>query len=463
MTASPSPTAARPARIFDAVTAVLMHAGEMFLVRRHPGMPAFPGFNAFPGGKVDAEDRDEPLPHAELAMHPPRLIRALQRELLEELGFDLFGACEAGEVERVVSLGIALTPPMQPLRFNTHFYRVDLKRAPALFVDEQETVEYLWATPQSLLEQFEQGQLLMVPPTYATIKTLAANPLASDVPGLHFENRELTELPLMEPQRGVRIVAVRSNTIPPAAHTNCFLLGDSQSHRVLVDPSPANREELEKLKALCQRLVIHEVFLTHHHPDHREYADELARHFNAPLGLSQDTYDRIKAKSGMSFFEGLTINTYREGDVLCRWLGQPVRIYEVPGHDEGQLALMPDNRAWCIVSDLIQSVGTVVIAKPEGDMRKYFHSLQRMIDLNPKVIYPSHGQALGTTHRLYETLKHRQLREQQVLGYHREGKSADDMLPLIYRDLPDPRLLPLARMNIESHLDKLRAEGMIAA
>ena len=227
-------------------------------------------------------------------------------------------------------------------------------------------------------------------------------------------------------------------------------------------PSPADRAELERLKALCQRMVIHEVFLTHHHPDHRQYADELARHFNVPLGLSQDTYDRIKAKSGMKFFEGLTINTYREGDVVCRWLGQRVRVLEVPGHDEGQLALMPEGGAWCIVGDLIQGIGTVVIAKPEGNMRKYLESMRKVIALNPRVIFPSHGLGLGGVHRLEETVKHRLAREGQIRAHLAAGVSPDDMLPLIYSDI-DPRLLPLARMNIESHLDKLREDGVIAS
>jgi endoribonuclease LACTB2 len=458
-TAASSPTS----RIVDAVTALLTQGGEIFMVRRHPNMAVFPGFHAFPGGKVDKADGGAALAHPVLAAHPPRLMRALHRELHEELGFDLIGACEAGKVRRITDLGVALTPPVQPLRFNTHFYRIELSERPQLWVDRQESIEEIWGTPALLWQRYQRGELLLAPPTVATLKALSDDPHCPTVPGLHFEFREQTELPMVEPQAGVRMIFVRSNTLPPATHTNVFLLGDPQSHRVLVDPSPNSREELEKLKALCQRLVIHEVFLTHHHPDHREYADELARHFNAPLGLSQDTYDRIKAKSGMKFFEGLTINTYREGDVLCRWQGLPVRIYEVPGHDEGQLALMPDNRAWCIVSDLIQGIGTVVIARPEGNMRKYFASLRRIIELNPEVVYPSHGGALGTVHRLKETLKHRQKREQQVLTHHREGKSVEAMLPLIYKDLHDPRLLPLAQLNIESHLEKLREEGLIEA
>ena len=74
------------------------------------------------------------------------------------------------------------------------------------------------------------------------------------------------------------------------------------------------------------------------------------------------------------------------------------------------LALMPADRAWCLVGDLIQGVGTVVIHKPEGNMRRYFDSLQRMIDLDPEVIVPSHGLAMGTTFRLRETLRHRRQR-----------------------------------------------------
>lgn len=446
-------------KIFDAVTAVLMHDGELLLTERQKHMLAFPGFAAFPGGKVDKTDADEPYTAPQLAAHPARLMRALVRELCEELEFDLEQAALRGEIVEIVDLGVALTPPQAPLRFNTHFYKIILAQRPQITLDLNEAVSCEWASAATFIERYEQGQLLMVPPTLWTLRTLAENIDARSVPGLQHEFREQSELPMVEAVRGVRMIFVRSHTLPPAEHTNAFLLGDAQSHRVLVDPSPNSDEEFEKLKALCQRLVIHEVFLTHHHPDHRQYADQLARHFNTPLGLSQDTYDRIKAKSGMKFFEGLAINTYVEGDVLCRWLGQPVRVITVPGHDEGQLALMPDNRAWCIVGDLIQGVGTVVIAKPEGNMRKYYASLQKIIALNPRVIFPSHGHGMGTVHRLAETLRHRQLRESQIKTFLGEGKTPDEMLPLIYQGL-DSRLLPLARMNIESHLDKLREEAL---
>jgi ribonuclease/clavin/mitogillin len=446
-------------RIFDAATAVILHDGELLVTRRQPQLAAFPGFHVFPGGKVDRTDAETPPGPAIFDAHPPKLMHALIREVREELGYDLAEAAQRGEIAHIVDLGIALTPPVMPVRFNTHFFRIELTRRPDLVPDAGEVASADWLTPAAWRDRYDSGDLLCAPPTIAVLRALAADSAAHVVPNLHFEQRDASELPMIEAVAGVRQVWVRSDTIPPAEHTNCFLLGDAQTHRILVDPSPNSEEEFERLHSLAARHVVHEVFLTHHHPDHRQHSDRMARQLQVPIGMSQDTFERIRNRSGEKFFDGLAVNIYREGDVVCRWLGHAVRVYEVPGHDEGQLALMPDNRAWCIVSDLIQGIGTVVIAKPEGNMRKYFASLARMIELDPQVIYPSHGSALGTTFRLAETLRHRELREQQVLALHREGKNVEAMLPAIYQAL-DPRLLPLARMNIESHLDKLREDGL---
>jgi endoribonuclease LACTB2 len=458
-TASPTPGA----ETVDAVTAAILFEGELLLTRRHPGLPAFPGYHAFPGGKVDAEDEDgPPLPASELPawnQEPPRLLRALARELQEELGLDLPDLVARGAVAALQPLGTALTPPFSARRFNTHFYRIDLHERPEIIPDARETAEADWATPARWLADYEAGRLLCAPPTLATLRALAANLGSSSVPGLSFEYREQAELPMVESLRGVRQIWVRSHTLPPAQHTNAFLLGDFPAHRVLVDPSPSSEAELDRLCAFLERTGFHEIFLTHHHPDHHERADAIARRFQVPMGMSADTQNRIYQKNP-GFFEGVSYHLYEEGDVLCRWLGEPVRILAVPGHDAGQLALMPDSRAWCLVGDLIQGIGTVVIAAPEGDMRAYFQSLEKIIALNPRVIYPSHGGALGTVFRLQETLRHRQLREQQILALHRAGKQPEEMLPTVYAGV-NPALWPLARMNIDSHLRKLEAEGQL--
>ena len=447
-------------RIFDAVTAILLHGPDLFITRRQVHMPAFPGYWAFPGGKVDAEDSDAPLDHPLLRDHLPKRMRALDRELREELEFDLFAAIERGEVLSLHEVGEATTPSIVPVRFRTHFYRIELSRRPAINAHQGETAEWAWMPAQTLRERMDRGRLLAAPPTRIAVNHVADLPADTGaIRGFEFHFDPASDIPWMEPMAGLRVFAVQSNTIPPADRTNAFLLGDEGARQVLVDPSPGTPEELARLDALLDTLAVDEIFLTHHHPDHRERADVIARRLRVPMGMSADTCERI-AKRQPAFFEGVETKIYREGDVLTQWQGEDIRVYAVPGHDEGQLALMPDSRLWCIVSDLIQGVGTVVVGGPEGNMRKYFESLQRVIDWNPDVIIPSHGIALGTTYRIRETLKHRQQREAQIASLHAEGKSPQEMLPSIYQGL-DPRLAPLALVNIHSHLQKLREEGRI--
>lgn len=446
--------------IHDAVTAALLHGDDLYLARRNPGLPAFSGYHAFPGGKVDRGDSDAPLAAAPFAGHPPRLMRALARELQEELGFDLGAACEAGHVERIVCLGEVTTPSFAPMRFRTWFYKVVLREKPAFVLDPGETVDGDWRHVAEWQRRFEAGRLLVAPPTRIAIDALVADRDLQTLPWPDFELRD-GEIPWVEPLGGLRILLVRSNTLPPAEHTNVFWFGGNGAPRVLVDPSPANREELARLYRRVDEFGLDLVFLTHHHPDHREHADEIARRYGVPLGLSADTEARIRARAGDRYFEGLEVRRFAEGDTLTRWQGEAVRLLAVPGHDEGQLAPMAESRAWCIVGDLIQGVGTVVIAPPEGNMRKYFDTLRKVIALDPEVIVPSHGMALGTTHFLKKALDHRERRERQILERHEAGMPEDRILAEVYGTV-DPRLLPLARLNIRSHLEKLREEGAIA-
>ncbi|HVT35455.1 MAG TPA: NUDIX hydrolase, partial [Nevskiaceae bacterium] len=196
-------------KIVDAVTAVLVQDQHVFIAERALHLPAFPGFHAFPGGKVDKTESEEPFAHAVFAAHPPRLMRAMVRELVEEIGFDLEAAAARGDVLRIDALGIALTPPQAPVRFNTHFFRVMLKTRPSVQLDPGETASYEWASAAELMQRYEHGGLMLAPPTFATLSALADDLQAARIPGLHFEDRN-EELPMTEVLRGVRMIFVRS-------------------------------------------------------------------------------------------------------------------------------------------------------------------------------------------------------------------------------------------------------------
>ncbi|HZR37415.1 MAG TPA: NUDIX hydrolase, partial [Nevskia sp.] len=157
----------KPAPIFDAVTAVLLQGGELYLARRHRKLAAFPGFHAFAGGKVDKTDGNEPLAEPVFAGFEPRLIRGLSRELHEELGYDLIA--DARNVRAVRQMGIALTPPPAAVRFNTYFFRIDLGMRPPFELHAPELEDGEWATPAEWMRRYRRGELLLAPPTLATV------------------------------------------------------------------------------------------------------------------------------------------------------------------------------------------------------------------------------------------------------------------------------------------------------
>lgn len=441
----------------DAVSVVLSCHDQILMIQRQLHLKAFPGYWAFPGGKVDAGDETLAPQHPAVAKLEPRLVGAVIREIKEELGIDLASAFHSGEVTGVDYLGLAVTPDFNPQRFSTHFFKISLTHTLNFAMDAGEVRDARWAPARAFLQQYESGDMISVPPVVQVVRALGLDPRAHQVPALAFVHDKDHDVPMIESIYGVRQLMPLSHTLPPAERTNCFLIGDIR--KLLLDPSPKDHEELTKLLHVANKFGIDAIFLTHHHPDHHEFAPEIAHRYKLPILLSADTHRRLKAKNP-DYFLGLKVIEVKEGDEVTTWLGHPVKVYEVPGHDEGQLALAPDNLAWFIAGDLFQGIGTVVIGGDEGDMAKYMKTLERIIAMNPKVLFPSHGIGLGGTNILQKTLEHRLLREEQVRGLTQSGKSDQVILNELYPDIP-LALHPYALMNIHSHQKKLKREGKL--
>ncbi len=438
------------------VSVIFTHKEKIFYVTRQNYLSVFPGYTAFPGGKVDKNESNEKIDNSLVSSFDPILIHALSRECQEELNFDLIGALEFGDVLDIKMIGLAITPEFNPYRFENYYFKIELDSEIDFDVDENEAAVSGWISPDDLLAMYDRAEIMAVPPTVGIIRALAIDMNFVDELELTLPHDPETEVPMIESIRGVRQFLPLSKTFPPANRTNCFLIGDDREG-ILVDPSPRDDKEKFKLLKSLGNYVVDEIFITHHHPDHHEFAVEIAQTLDVSLGMSQWTHDRIKKIWGDDYFHDRNVKIFKEGDVLTTVLGQKIKIYEVPGHDEGQLALAPENLNWFLVGDLIQTVGTVVIGGEEGDMAKYFDSLQKVIDLSPRFIIPSHGIALGGTNKLSMTLKHRKLREQQIRELYTEGKTRQEMLDIVYEGL-DERLHKYAMKTIEAHLKKLGLE-----
>lgn len=440
----------------EAVAVVLMSADEIFMVERQDYLPSFPGYFSFPGGLVDRADEADsgiPLPSVFQKLKPI-MARALLREIKEECGVDL--TVEA--LFRVRELGEATTPSFNPYRFKTSFILVELASRPDMKIDHGEIKRVFWRSPRALYERFLEGRMLAVPPTIELLKNLSKESYwrRPNILDLNLRYDEERLIPMIEPVRGIKQFLPLSHTFPPANRTNCFLLGERLS--LLIDPSPKDEKEYRKLLRSLRPYKVDRVFITHHHPDHHEHAPELAKELRVPLMMSEWTRDMIIECWGRSYFLGSEVKIVKDGEHVTTWQGQEVVAHHLPGHDEGQLGLSPEKLDWFIVSDLIQTIGTVVISAPEGNMKSYFASLEKVIALNPKVIFPSHGIGLGGVYKLQETLKHRQEREGQIRELLTKTQNIEDIFQVIYPNL-DYALKRYALKTIEAHVQKLSDEA----
>lgn len=444
----------------ESVSAVFTFENQVFGIKRPAHLPVFPGYFATPGGKVDAVDfQGEELPEF-FRVARPEIMRALIREVREELGLDLLILYQEQKINFISYYGEAVTPIFNPYRFRNTYIRIDVKEKLDFILDKNEVDFGEWGSPGDFIAKFDAALLLAVPPAIRILKQLAQHgnfqgPIDFSSPQ-NFEE----EVPEIESLKGVKQFLPLSHTFPPANRTNSFLIGDESSRKILIDPSP-KPSEWEKYLKTISRYQIDAIFLTHHHPDHYELADQLARLKNLPMLMSEITWLRIKKKKGDRFFDGISVEFVKEGNVVTQSLGQDVLAYAVPGHDDGQLALAPKNLNWFLVGDLIQTIGTVVIGDDEGNMADYFKTLNRVIDLNPKYLIPSHGIIIGGTHKLKQTLMHRQMREDEILSLVNRQKSFQEILDTIYHGL-DSMLIPYAKKTIEAHLKKLRDEKKIS-
>jgi glyoxylase-like metal-dependent hydrolase (beta-lactamase superfamily II) len=107
----------------------------------------------------------------------------------------------------------------------------------------------------------------------------------------------------------------------------------------------------------------------------------------------------------------------------------------------------------------------VVINPPDGNMRAYLASLEKLMALDAAIIAPGHGYLIGSPEKeLRRLLAHRRAREQKVVAAleRLRAASVDELLPVVYDDVP-PRVHRVAARSLTAHLEKLTAEGMVRA
>lgn len=470
--------APRPPRASSAVVLWRRRGGalEVDWIRRGRALPFMGGWQAFPGGAVERGDAatavdGAPLhPHPERATSPspeiptpsdpdlaPGVVAAALREVDEEVGLRL-------SADRLTFAGRWLSPPFGALRFDNRFFLAEWNASdgePRPVPPESEHGE--WIAPDAALAQVESGEALAAPPVVHLLRVLGeAGPEGGLDRLLDTSETNLGPLRRIELRPGVLTFPQAAATLPPATHTNCFLLGGGEA--VLVDPgSPFEQENRKLVRALAAardqlgREVV-EIWLTHHHPDHVGGVEALRRALGVPVAAHPATAERL-AEVGIAVDRGLADGERR------RLAGTPeleLVLRHTPGHARGHLAIEILPGRDLIGGDLVAAFGTIVIDPPEGDMDDYLASLASLSGRGYRTLFPSHGAPiLDVDGKLAEYVAHRLERERQVLDQWRAGlRTPEELVPAVYPDVPEA-VRPLAARQIVAHLDRLRRRGEI--
>jgi glyoxylase-like metal-dependent hydrolase (beta-lactamase superfamily II) len=95
-------------------------------------------------------------------------------------------------------------------------------------------------------------------------------------------------------------------------------------------------------------------------------------------------------------------------------------------------------------------------------MIRYMETLQRLQNLDARVIAPGHGPLItNPAAKIREYLRHREEREAQILEALRDGPATiQELVEGLYRDV-DTRLHGLAAGSVQAQLDKLEIEGQV--
>jgi glyoxylase-like metal-dependent hydrolase (beta-lactamase superfamily II) len=106
---------------------------------------------------------------------------------------------------------------------------------------------------------------------------------------------------------------------------------------------------------------------------------------------------------------------------------------------------------------------TVVIGPPDGNMKQYIESLEKLKNYDIEKIAPGHGEVLDNPYEVVDwIINHRLEREKKVFSALKDVSrgTPDSLVEKVYNDV-DSSLFPIAKASLLAHLIKLEEDQVI--
>jgi len=245
--------------------------------------------------------------------------------------------------------------------------------------------------------------------------------------------------------------------------TGTYLIG--QGEVAVIDPGPAIPSHIENiLSALGPTETITHILITHTHTDHSAGAALLKAQTGAPtFGFAPHATGDIDADSmeagvDRDFEPDFAVQDgehLRSGD----W---DIEAVHTPGHCSNHLCFSYKNQNLLFCGDHLMAWSTTVIIPPDGSVRQYLQSLEKLKTRKEKTYWPTHGAEIANPLRFIDqVIRHRKERIYRINASVREGcHDPGAIRQRLYSDIA-PSLYKAAELSILASLQYLIEEKAV--
>lgn len=262
---------------------------------------------------------------------------------------------------------------------------------------------------------------------------------------------------------GIRRVIANNPSPFTFAGTGTYILGTGKV--AVIDPGPADEAHIQAILDATRGETISHVLVTHTHMDHSPGCALLRRHTHAKT-FAYGPHGAGKAEEGVPVEEGGDMEFEPDVRVVDGQIIEgddwSVECVYTPGHTSNHMCYALREAKALFTGDHVMGWSTSIISPPDGDMAAYMASLDKLLQRDDAVYWPTHGPCIDQTRaHIQAFIDHRKEREQQILNCIDKGVHViGDMVPLMYSGTPE-FMYPAAARSVFAAIEYLLQRGEV--
>ncbi len=264
----------------------------------------------------------------------------------------------------------------------------------------------------------------------------------------------------------VRRVIARNPSAFTFHGTGTYIVGPASGSGAvaIVDPGPDLPQHVDAVLDAVRGETVSHILVTHTHLDHSPATVAVKAATGAPsyaFGPHGRGGDGGQVEEGADF-DFVPDHRLADGESV-EGGGWTMEGVHTPGHTSNHMCFALKEENALFPGDHVMGWSTTVVSPPDGDMRAYMASLEKLQGRSEGIYYPTHGAPITDPSPYVAALfAHRHEREEQIIACLADGVGQiPDMVARMYADI-DPDLHHAAGRSVLAHLIHMVETGRVA-